>query len=127
VTRAKPRLLERQIDVYGAFLYLARSAADVGLARERFPGIHELDHAMVGGTTPILDTEDPLAGFHVIVYIDVAANQTRPGVLINTIAHESAHAAGMILDHFGQPYDGDSEAHAYLVGWIAEWLWVNVS
>lgn len=39
------------------------------------------------------------------------------------IAHEATHAAGLLLDHIGQPYDGASEAHAYLVGWIVRWVW----
>lgn len=30
--------------------------------------------------------------------------------------------AGMLLDHIGQEYDGESEALAYLVGFVAAWL-----
>lgn len=38
-------------------------------------------------------------------------------------AHEATHAAGMLLDHIGQDYDGESEALAYLVGFIAAFVW----
>lgn len=43
--------------------------------------------------------------------------------LVNTIAHESFHAAGAILESTSATYNSASEPMAYLVGFISQWLY----
>lgn len=42
-------------------------------------------------------------------------------------AHEATHAAAMIHLYVDEDLDVDSEIHAYLIGWLTEWLYVNVT
>ena len=56
------------------------------------------------------------------MWLDLKATEAGSD-LVDLVAHEAAHAAGALLDHIGQAYDGNSEAFAYLVGFIAGWLW----
>lgn len=75
------------------------------------------------------DGSDGVPEFHAIICIDrrvLDHETTTPAEQIKLCAHEADHAAGLILDYCGQPYDGASEAHAYLVGWLTSWVWQNL-
>jgi hypothetical protein len=77
-----------------------------------------------GYTGSDLDTKTDT--FHVSIYIGHEAVKAGGGQLVNTIAHEAAHAASLIHRHIGAKVRGIDEPHAYLVGWIAGWIWDNV-
>jgi hypothetical protein len=47
--------------------------------------------------------------------------------LVGTCAHEASHAAGRILASIGHTVDETDEPHAYLVEWLARWLWEHCS
>lgn len=111
------------IQIYGAELYLATDLSQWKALRRKIDSLEE-DPGGVGATS--LDMQDhdldPMNTAHVSVYIDKATLAEDGAALVNTCAHEATHAAALLLDHLGQQ-GGNSEALAYLVGWVTEWLW----
>lgn len=121
----KPRPATHELDIYGAQLHATwtpkqwrKVARSIGRDDAQAPeSSGRVDFSL---WVPTVGISVP----HVLIYIGLKDHADDTAALVDTIAHESAHAAGAILDHIGQAYDGDtSEAHAYLVGWIAGWLW----
>ena len=116
------------LDVYGAKVYIvatrkqwATVAAEIDHPDQAMP--EAAGHVWYALWVPKIGISVP----HVVIYIDRKAHRDDIAALVNTIAHEADHAAGRILDHAGQRYDADSEAHAYLVGWFAERIWEHVT
>lgn len=58
-------------------------------------------------------------------YID-ERRASGPSGLIGTCAHEAAHAARFLLEHYGETVR-THEVEPYFVGWITEWLWINLN
>lgn len=109
------------LDVYGAELHLATTERQWDALVRRFDGgLEDDDHVSLGATCLVLDRE--LAKAHLVVWLDADTIGADALGMVVTCAHEAAHAAGMLLDHIRQPYNGESEAFAYLVGWITGWL-----
>lgn len=112
------------LDIYGADLYLGTSAKDWKKLRKRGLPVDE--------NAPEAAGLSQFATFHpddggltkpvVILWLDLAAHRT-VGDLVDTIAHEAAHAAGQLLEHVGHTPRGTDEPMAYLVGWLARWMW----
>ena len=109
----------RSIDIYGGTIYHARTVDEWAAVARRLGGaLGEVNS--VGRCELVVDTE---ANAPVLV---VYVERADPGQELSrmvTATHEAVHAGAMLLDHIGQPYDGGSEALAYLVEWIAAWLW----
>ena len=110
------------LDIYDTELHLATNRRDWATLRRRFgflrkePGAEGRVHSAVWV---------PKAGptrQHIVIWIDLAKHDGRPGGLVNSCAHEATHAAGDILEQIGHDKAGD-EPHAYLVGWLTEWIW----
>lgn len=122
---SKPSPATHALDIYGAQLHATwtpkqwrKVARTIGRPDAKAPE----SAGRVDSSLWVPDVGLPV--FHLLIYVDLKNHGDDTAALVDCIAHESAHAAGAILDHIGQPYDGDtSEAHAYLVGWIAAWLW----
>ena len=108
------------IHPYAAKLHLATTPQQWAALQRRFRGALETDPDSVGSVNRIIDTEDSNRA-HLVVWVDVIALGNARGGLM-CVVHESVHVAGMLLDHIGQPYDGESEALAYLAEWVASWL-----
>jgi hypothetical protein len=109
------------LDVYDAELHLATTEREWARLVRRFEGTLEPDDCNgVGTTTLVLDRERFRP--HLVIWVDLTTHGDDALGLVTTCAHEAAHAAGMLLDHIRQSYDGESEAFAYLVGWITRWL-----
>jgi hypothetical protein len=114
--------ISHQLDIYGAWLHVATDRKAWRALRHKLPTL-EKEPAAAGRVDLTIHTADSGRDTpHVSIWIDVS-QATDQADLVDTIAHESAHAAGAVLDHVGQAYDANSEALAYLVGWIAGWLW----
>ena len=109
---------------YGAKLALHTDPAQYVRAMRRIEFDATTLVQALGATTLTLDTET--SDMHVNVWIDTA-RQREPIDRVRTVIHEATHAAASILDHVGQDYDGESEALAYLVEWIAVWLMGHLS
>lgn len=117
------RYRRHTLDIYGAELYLATDLGQWKSLRRKIDSLEE-DPGGVGATSlDMQDAElDPMNTAHLSVYIDKATLAEDGGALVNTCAHEAAHAAALLLDHLGQE-PGNSEALAYLTGWITQWIW----
>jgi hypothetical protein len=109
--------ISHQLDVYGAWIHLARDRAEWRALKKR-TGL-KLQRVESLGLTMRFHESD--GGIHLPVFIDVDALEGAG--LVEIIAHEAAHLSGMLLDTCGASYDGESEPFAYLVGFIAAWLW----
>ena len=109
------------LDVYGDTLHLATTKAQARrLARKYEVDPKGITNA-IGSTTTVQHSRT--VENHILIWLNLAAINERPKPdreLIDTIAHEAAHAADYIAER-----GLNDEARAYLVGWIAGWLWEN--
>lgn len=113
-----------RIEPYGVPVHLATDQAGWDRLRRRYKGaLRETPRAL--GSTDSLDHERGYQ-WQIVVWIDTAAHPDAHSAML-TAVHEAVHAAAMTLDHVGQPYDGGSEALAYLVEWITGWLWDGIA
>lgn len=118
----KPR--SRQIDVYGAWLHLARDRDEWSRLQRRIDSLADIADGALGFTSRDIGDDGSV---NLSVYLDMEQLADNPVGMTEILAHEATHAAGMLLDHIGQEYDGESEALAYLVGFIAAWLHAGCS
>lgn len=109
----------KQLDIYGVWLHITTDRKGWTRLCKR---IDSLDKEPIGLGYTSRDVEDD-GNIHISMYIDAAKHVGNPQGLVEILAHEAAHAAGMLLDFLGQEYDGQSEAFAYLVGFIAATAW----
>lgn len=114
--------VHHQLDVYGAWLHVTRSKKQWRAWRKE---LHlELPRKIesLGLTTRATDPRDGL--MHFCVFIDKRLSDTG---LVEIVAHEATHMAGLLLDAIDTSYDGLSEPHAYLVGWATAFIWEHVT
>ena len=117
---SKPR--SHQLDIYGGWLHCATTPKQWRALRRQLPSLAEDPGGQGAVSLTLHEADNGLVTPHLAVWLDLKA--TGDGAdLVELIAHEAFHAGGALLDHIGQAYDGDSEALAYLVGFIAAWLW----
>lgn len=106
----------KRIDPYGVTLYVGFTGFERDELCEKFDLKFEDDCA----GAVYISTHVRTGKTCVTVLIDGQYARSRgTAFLVDTIAHESTHAAGTILKHVGQKHDGRTEAFAYLVGFIA--------
>lgn len=111
-------MTSHRIDIYGGRLHIAKTAEQMNRLRQRFDLV---DPESIGAAYLTIDTHANNA-VHLTVWVDAAKLDT--AALVDTIAHESFHAAAQLLDHIGQrTTQHDSETLAYLCGWIAGKVW----
>lgn len=116
------------LDVYSVRVHLATTRKDWAKLRKKL-GIEPLDvdcHGLTQHATWRAN-DGTSAEQHVLVYLDVRGCDGDPRALVNVAAHEATHAATMLLRHYGHKIRGHDEPHAYLVGWLTEWLWTHAS
>lgn len=105
------------LDVYDCWLHVAVTEQDWAKLAKRYD-LTDLDSM---GACVLFTDASKANQPHVAIYVDSATMGTKR---VDLIAHEATHAAAQILDHIEQRADRhDSEALAYLVGFIARWLW----
>lgn len=81
----------------------------------------EISRPFGGVTYAVRHRKKNIVGILIILnsaYLD----KDRYSYLVNTISHESVHAADMVFQYIGQfteDFDSRNEPYAYLVGWIA--------
>lgn len=118
------KLHSHQLDIYGAWLHLATTPKQWRRHGDLIDSLPEIDNGAIGFTSRDI-TDD--GAVHLSIYVDAGRLADNPAGLTEIIAHESTHAGGMLLDHIGQDYNGESEALAYLVGFIAGWIRSGIS
>jgi hypothetical protein len=114
-----------QIEVYGAELHIATSLKAWAKLRKRIDSLDEEPGGLGFTSLDLHESELGATWPHLSIFVDLAAHGDDQPMLVNTCAHEAAHAAGLLLDHIGEQYGGRSEAHAYLVGAIAASIWAT--
>lgn len=117
---SKPR--SHQLDVYGAWFHLVTDGRGWAIMRRQLPSLGERPDAQGAVCLTLHTLPKGKTIPHVTVYLQVDSCEEQRD-LVDLVAHESIHAAASLLDHFGERYDGNSEALAYLTGWVAGWLW----
>lgn len=110
-------VVHHQLDVYGVWLHVTRSKKAWRALRDT-PGIDVPKKIQSLGLTTRVSERDGTMHFAVYLHRDLEG-----AGLVEITAHEAAHLAGLLLDAVGQPYNGESESFAYLVGWATSWLW----
>lgn len=121
----KPR--SHLLDVYSVWLHVATDRKQWNTLRKTITSLEKRPPDSIASTKH--EAEEINGGAqvqHFVVYINLAAHTgdgRLPERIVETCAHEAAHVAGLILDHFSVEYDGCTEPHAYLVGWVTQWLW----
>ena len=113
-------LREHRLDVYPVTLHAAYSRDEWAALRDTIDSLPESEARGVTSRDALPDEHGDDA-CHVSILIQTLYG---PRDVIDSIAHEAVHAAGAILEYVGEdnikPW---SEPHAYLVGFIASWLW----
>lgn len=116
--------ISHQLDIYGCWIHLARTRGEWRKLRRTVTSIDKAAHESAGSTTHTQWKSDKgRVVSHWVVWVDVDAALDDID-LLDTVAHEATHVAAGLLEHVGQP-GGDSEALAYLVGWVTAWLWAG--
>lgn len=120
------------LDIYSVWLEATGTAKGWRQLRKRIPTLEEAPDSL-GYTESTLWVPDTTQGRrpatrHISVFIDVEAHAGNDRALVETCAHEAAHVATLLFHELGQNLDDvGHEAHAYLVGWVAQWLWSIVN
>lgn len=118
-----PQPRTHRIDVYDAWLHVAVTARQW----RRLQADYDLaDNDSVGAVHLFVDPEQHNQP-HLAVWVDRSATSDQ-AKLVDLITHEATHAAAQLLDHVEQRADRhDSEALAYLAGYVAARVWESVA
>lgn len=115
-----------RLDLYGLDLFLATNKRDWNKLQSTLHFLDDVPESAGLSEFAVYVPND--GGAHRMVgvlWIDMTQHDTE-GNLINTCAHEATHLASQLNDHIGhRPNSVVDEPTAYLVGWVAEWLWNN--
>lgn len=106
------------LDIYGIWIHLATDPRQWRSLQRHFTSPEDVPTVL--GFAGWRDGD-------IVLFVDLGAHTGDTLALVDTVAHEATHAAGAILDHVGEQYDGTSEALAYLVGWLTKWVWQHIS
>ena len=120
-------MCDHRLDVYDRWLHLAYTPKQWAKLTARFE--QHIDQPGMGAVTSVRDTNPPAGepATHYLIWIDKQEHDGQPAALVNTIAHEASHVAGQIFDDIGEQPSNNTETRAYLVGWIAQWIWERVA
>ena len=118
----KPELWIATIDDKNKIRKIFRSFYSINdLEKDLNPGIIDLDRSF-SGTTYLVKHQKRDAMGVLIVLNSEHLNKDDYCYMMNTVAHESVHAADMTFQYIGQfkeDFDSRNEPYAYLVGWVA--------
>ena len=114
------------LEVYGAEVYLATAKPAWRALARRIKALDKAPPESAGLATfaTFHPNDDGLVRPVLVIWLDRAMHKTMADV-INTAAHEATHAASHLLNHIGHTIRESDEPHAYLVGWLTEWIWDN--
>lgn len=113
-----------RLDIYGADLHLATDRRQWATLRRRLAFLDKEAPKSAGiSQFATWHPKGPGLTQPVLVFWVDLANHPDTLDLVDTVAHEASHAASQLLDWVGHDVKGTDEPHAYLVGWLARWLW----
>jgi hypothetical protein len=111
------------LDIYGAWLHLATDKRQWSALRRQHKGVDLVEDLDSDGICQfVIHTDHGTHTPHLFMFLNVKTHGDDHLRLTETCAHEATHAAAQLFDHIGQK-GGDSEALAYLVGWLTRWLY----
>ncbi|KAB2806985.1 hypothetical protein F9L07_28545 [Pimelobacter simplex] len=120
-----PKAITHQLDIYGVHLHLATDRRQWSTLRRKLTFLDKtVDHLGLTTFATWVPNKPGASIPYLVFWIDLAAHATDAD-LINTLAHEASHGAGQVLDWVSHKVPGTDEPHAYLVGWLTEWLWTG--
>ena len=123
---AKP--VSHLLDIYSTWLHLATD--EKGWTKLQEQHDRSIVKADALGSTTFATFHPHQAGAtvpHVFLYVDLEAHRGVDVALVETCAHEAAHAATHILRYVGHRIRRHDEPFAYLVAFIAQWMYGTCS
>jgi hypothetical protein len=127
--RAVSKPTSHLLDIYDCWIHLATDKRQLATLRRSYGKnkVPTLDQGQFGCLLSFREqrTDRPDIN-HYVIYLDVALHRQDAGQLIDTVVHECTHLATGILDSVGAGYDSDSEPLAWLLGWLARWVWTSL-
>ena len=109
---------------YGGSMHLVTSKKAALAISDAFGGIPDFDGSTLGTTATCVGQD---SGHFALVFV-VGTRSAKSAALVDTCAHEAAHGAAAIAEHFRLDVsDPGAEHYAYLLGYIAGWLWREVT
>lgn len=119
---AKP--IEHLLDVYSAWLHLATDEkAWTKLQAKHSGAIDKAPDSLGSCTFATWNPDQPgITVPHLFLWVDIEAHRDSTIALVETCAHEATHAASHLLKHYGHKIRRSDEPFAYLVAWIAQWM-----
>lgn len=117
-------IAEHTLDIYGVTLHLVTTRTDLTRLRKRLDFLPERieDSGLTQFAQVYRQAGSMLCSPHVVIWVD-EAQHADTAELVETYAHEAAHAAGQICEYISHPVTANDEPFAWLVGWITRWLW----
>ena len=114
-----------RLDIYDVYLHLATNRRDWGTLRRAMKPLGTGSPESLGMTQRLAFRPDDGSApeEHYVFWIDTKTLGDDTANLVDTCAHEAAHAANFILDRAGHNIASPDEPHAYLVGWLTRWIW----
>lgn len=108
-----------RLDTYGAWLYLARSRAELAGLRRKM-SMDAISSAEYGASYLVERDKAGNPGPFLVMYVDVEKHDGH-AQLVDTIAHETMHTCLSLFERIGEKAIADCEPLAYLAGFIAAW------
>jgi hypothetical protein len=110
------QVLHHDLDIYAVHIHVTRSRKAMRAMRATY-GVKFEKQLEVFGLTAVRSRNGVM---HACVFID---KDVKGQLLVEIVAHETAHLAGMVFDELDTKITGTSEPFAYLCGWTASCLW----
>lgn len=114
------------LDIYSAWLHLAPDEKAWRKLRRELTSLAEDPGGLAYTSLDIFETDAGAQIRHLSVFVNVAAHAGREVALVETVAHEADHVASLLFGEYDIEIRARDEPHAYLVGWVAQWLWKNL-
>lgn len=119
--------VHKRIEIYEVDVYLSRKPSEWRKVRKLLGDSLPKRVESVGRTDFLTKTTGvTLPECAISIYVDVAIHDGDHVQLVDTCAHEAAHAAAALLEQIGHRGDATDEPTAYLIGHLTGWMWSHV-
>lgn len=118
------------LDIYGVELHLATTEREWKRLQKRLAYLQDVPDSAGLTHFAVWEPANGSASIPVVSFWIREALTSDPHQLVETCAHEAAHATSHILTWTGHDVrgdDGHDEPSAYLTGWLTRWLWKNTT
>jgi hypothetical protein len=113
------------LDIYGVEVFAVSTRKDWRGLRKVVPFVSKKPNALGLTEWAVWRPKDRGRALgHLVLWVDAKRHEDDLAALVDTCAHEAHHGATRVLNWVGVD---DSEASAYLVGWLTGWLFESVT